>query len=134
MSGVSEFRPKYSFTTSASLLDNVDSACFNSIFNDPRSGIFLTGYQVEGTPGRKLLDQGLWNYCGQDERPRCEIDVFPFSAHADHRGIDKIIREVNPRYVIAQHGDKGIDFVAQMAREKGKVALIPRNGEVLEFN
>ncbi|MFX0070572.1 MAG: MBL fold metallo-hydrolase, partial [Candidatus Hermodarchaeota archaeon] len=34
----------------------------NSILNDPLSAIYLVGYQVEGSPGRNLLDTGVLEF------------------------------------------------------------------------
>jgi len=123
------------FISSSGMLECSPSSFYlDYLFSDSKSSVLLTGYQANNTPGKKLLDHGVWNHYGTDKKVNCEVCSFSFSSHADQHGIEKIIEGVNPRYIIAQHGDKGISAVAQMAQERDKIAFAPRNGEVLKFN
>ncbi|GAG97168.1 unnamed protein product, partial [marine sediment metagenome] len=63
-----------------------------SILGDPLSAIYLVGYQVEGTPGRNLLDEGIFELKeSRKNKPnfdlrivaQCDYDYFDFSSHSD---------------------------------------------------
>ena len=49
------------------------------IKDDPRSAILLTGYQVEDTNGRMLMETGSIDLGGVIERVKCEVCHFDFS-------------------------------------------------------
>src|SRR5437879_11385147 len=52
------------------------------IREDPRSAVLLTGYQVEGTNGRRLVEEGVIDLYGVTVDIKCEWQKFDFSAHA----------------------------------------------------
>lgn len=76
-----------------------------SLRRDPKSAILLTGYQVEDTNGRMLMDTGHVELDGSMEKVECEVDFFDFSAHADHKGIVDFIKATGAEDVILVHGD-----------------------------
>lgn len=76
-----------------------------NLYNDENSSIFLTGYQVIGTQGRRLIEEGVINIDGKDYRPKCDIRKFDFSAHA---GQDELLHAINkwsPQKVFIVHGE-----------------------------
>src|SRR5437016_12395887 len=46
------------------------------IREDPRSAVLLTGYQVEGTNGRRLVGEGGSGLCGDRVDIRCGVRKF----------------------------------------------------------
>src|SRR5436309_14802495 len=56
---------------------------------DPRSPVLLTGYQVEGTNGRRLVEVGVIDVHGVTVDIKCDCQKFVLSAHA---GDDELIR------------------------------------------
>ncbi len=72
-----------------------------------RKAIFFSGYQVEGTPGRKLLETGRFTYMDYDLNFKdFEIKKFDFSAHTDKNGLINLVKKVNPGLVLLNHGDE----------------------------
>ncbi|WP_405084827.1 MBL fold metallo-hydrolase [Microbispora sp. NBC_01389] len=83
------------------------------ILPEPRSALFLSGYQDEESPGARLLqlvekqapylsvnDHGV-----QKEIPlRARVEMIRLSAHADRRGLLDIADEVGAREVMLVHG------------------------------
>jgi putative mRNA 3-end processing factor len=73
--------------------------------DDPKSALILTGYQVEGTNGRLVLEEGLMDFYGVKEKINCEISFFDFSAHAGHKELVEFIRGCRPENLVLCHGD-----------------------------
>ncbi|MGI0141088.1 MAG: MBL fold metallo-hydrolase [Candidatus Micrarchaeales archaeon] len=100
-----------------------------------QSKILLTGYQVEGTNGRLLLDKKPLEI---DERT-FKIDTpaayYDFSAHASKEDIYKYVRESDPEQVICVHGDKqNTEDLAENLRMEGFDAYAPKQGDKLKFD
>jgi len=76
-----------------------------AVRDDPRSAILLTGYQVEGSNGRRLMDEGIVELDGTDVKVRCEWQKFDFSAHAGHDDLVRFIDGCDPKRVVLMHGD-----------------------------
>ncbi|MHA1824276.1 MAG: MBL fold metallo-hydrolase [Promethearchaeota archaeon] len=111
----------------------------SKIIKDPASAIYLVGYQVEGTPGRKLLEEGIFEF---EERgysrsakmkALCEVDYFDFSSHADKSNLFNYIKGIkfnNSRYVFCVHGDeKSTTSLASNLNKENYNAVAPETGE-----
>jgi len=77
----------------------------NSLKNDPKSAVLLTGYQVEGTNSRLLIEKGKLNFYGVTENVECEVEYFDFSAHAGHSELIKFAKDCRPEKIVLFHGD-----------------------------
>ncbi|MGA1821324.1 MAG: MBL fold metallo-hydrolase [Thermoplasmatota archaeon] len=75
------------------------------IKDDQRSAILLTGYQVEDTNGRMLMETGTIDIGGVLERVKCEVCHFDFSAHSGHEGLVEFAEGCKPDEIILIHGD-----------------------------
>jgi putative mRNA 3-end processing factor len=77
------------------------------LYRDARSTLFLTGYQVEGTNGRLLLDEGYVVDPRGGERLdlRMNVEYLDFSAHAGRHSLERMIEKINPDKCILVHGD-----------------------------
>ncbi len=75
------------------------------IKDDPLNAILLTGYQVEDTNGRLLLDEGRLKIAGVEQNIGCEIGFFDFSAHSGHSELVEFIHACGPENVILFHSD-----------------------------
>jgi putative mRNA 3-end processing factor len=98
------------------------------IRNDPKSAIMLTGYQVEGCNGRKLLESGMMEFQGVNERVRCEVLKYDFSAHAGHNELLGFAKGCDPEKIVLCHGDHR-EVLAEDLRMAGFEVLLPKNGE-----
>ena len=96
------------------------------IREDPKSAILLTGYQVEGTNGRKLVDTGHIDLYGVDVEVKIEWQKFDFSAHAGHDELVRFIEACDPRRVVLMHGDQR-ELLAEAL--EGREVLLPREGQ-----
>jgi putative mRNA 3-end processing factor len=76
------------------------------MWHEKRNAVFLTGYQVHGTNGRHLIDEGYVHIDGWKTPVKCEVQKFDFSGHADLEDIQKVIYTLEPEQVIVQHGDE----------------------------
>jgi len=73
--------------------------------DDPKNALILTGYQVEGTNGRMVMDTGMMDFYGVSEKINCEICFFDFSAHAGHKELVEFVRKCQPENLVLCHGD-----------------------------
>jgi putative mRNA 3-end processing factor len=109
----------------------------NKVFNDPKSKIHLTGYQVEGTPGRMLMDDGILPI-GEKEvqtKVNCRYEKFDFSAHPSQQEMIKALKKWSPKEVFLVHGDKKVMpiFAKKIKDELGIKVNIPEAGKKLVF-
>jgi putative mRNA 3-end processing factor len=93
--------------------------------------LILTGYQVPGTGGRKLLDTGKFVAGDLEVRPRMRIEFLDFSAHTDHDHLIEFYKKVNPRKILLVHGEKTAEFAEEL-KAKGFDAEAPKNGETFK--
>ena len=99
-------------------------------YKEAKSSILLTGFQVDGSNGRQLLDQGTMTVDGVTIRPECEVEKFDFSAHAGHSDLLRIVRASGARTLVLMHGDQR-ETLAKELRGEIEVVL-PENGHRFE--
>ncbi len=97
------------------------------MYKDPKNAVYLTGYQVEGSNGRQLVEKGSVEVDGVTIRPSCEIASFDFSAHSGHSELLRMARVADPKTIILMHGDHR-ELLAQELSSEYEV-LLPQNGE-----
>ncbi|WP_204017874.1 MBL fold metallo-hydrolase [Sphaerimonospora thailandensis] len=83
------------------------------ILPEPRSALFLSGYQDEESPGARLLRlvEEQTSYLSMNDHGvekdiplRARIEMMRLSAHADRRGLLDVADEVGAREVMLVHG------------------------------
>ncbi len=92
----------------------------------------LNGYQIEGTPGRTLLDTGRLVLGELDVIPKMTVEFMDFSAHCGRDDLMAFYKKINPAKIVLVHGDRTEAF-AQELREEGFDALAPKNGEKIRI-
>ena len=97
---------------------------------DPKNALLLTGYQVEGTNGRHLVDTGHIDLDGKDFKVEAEVGFFDFSAHAGHDQMVEFARQCKPEKIVLCHGDNR-ELLAKDLENEFEV-LMPMNGEEFE--
>jgi len=103
--------------------------------NNENNFIILTGYQAKGTNGRSIFEDHMFYHNHQRSKVKAHVRKFDFSAHYGQDSIYNLIKKLNPKNLILQHGDlEAIEHVRNWAREhiKGKV-INPFIGEELNF-
>ncbi len=120
--------PSVIVTTAGMLGGGPFAYYIEEIYNEENCSILMTGYQVEGTAGRKLLDTGIYKPDGPDLDVQCYYELFDFSAHVGRKELFEYIDKVDPKKVIAMHGDELEGFVEDL-RKRGYEAVAPENGD-----
>lgn len=100
-----------------------------------KSKIFLTGYQVEGTNGNKLLNGKPINIDGKNYKIKTPVEFYDFSAHAGKSDLYEYVRKSNPETVICVHGDKErTESFAETLKLEGFDAHAPKVGDKIEVD
>ncbi len=100
------------------------------LLDDKKSAIFMTGYQVEGTNGRQLMETGTLNIAGAQVRPKMKVEFFDMSAHAGHDDLVKFINGCAPDRIIFCHGEQREKMLEDLANYE---IILPMNGEEFSF-
>ena len=117
-------------TTSGMLSGGPAMTYIPEIRTDPTNRISLTGYQVEGTPGRELLETGRCEVDGGVYPVAARTELFDFSAHADDAGLRSLLADYDDATVLVNHGDDCEGFAAEL-RAAGVDATAPAVGDEL---
>ena len=99
-----------------------------AIAGNPQHKVAFTGYQVEGTPGRELLETGSAELDGRHRRVAAQVESHDFSAHADRDGLLAFLDEYRGSELLVNHGDRCADFAEEL-RADGFAASAPELGE-----
>ncbi len=101
----------------------------------PNSKIFLTGYQVEGTNGRKLMDGKPLLIDGRKETIKTPWVFYDFSAHAGKSDLYEYVKKSNPETVICVHGEQHTaETFAESLKVEGFKAHVPRQGDSIKLD
>lgn len=131
-------------TTSGMLKGGAALEYIETILNDPYSAIYLVGYQVEGTPGRELLENGIFRFREDGKqrnreydiniKAKCKLNYYDFSSHADRIGLHNYVNKLkflnNSKEIFCVHGDN--ESTTKFAGElvaKGYDSVAPETGE-----
>lgn len=98
------------------------------IFDDPYSAIFLVSFQIPGTPGARLLEEGRITVGGEEVQVRSKVRQFLFSAHSGKRELRSYLRRLSSETkVFVIHGEpEACKALAEYAgRELGLDARVP---------
>ncbi|MEQ9716339.1 MAG: MBL fold metallo-hydrolase RNA specificity domain-containing protein [Candidatus Asgardarchaeum sp.] len=115
---------------------------FKHLAQNSKNAIILTGYQIPGTIGRKLLDgEKEITINGKKVEVRAEIKNFEFSAHSDVVGLFRFISHVkeknsNLENIILVHGEeeKQLVFAKKIEeRLKNVNVYVPKLDETIEI-
>jgi len=99
------------------------------------SKIFLTGYQVDGTNGRRLMDNKPLIIDGQKVAIRTPFVFYDFSAHAGKNDLYQYVKRSNPEVVVCVHGEKeGAEEFAETLKIEGFKAYVPAIGETIKLD
>jgi len=104
------------------------------LYNDPKTKIMLTGYQVEGTNGRLALERGMIENNDRIMHLKTKIEQYDFSAHCGEKELKDIVNHFcrnGTETVFAMHGDgqNTKDFAEWVSETHGVSAYAPGNGE-----
>jgi putative mRNA 3-end processing factor len=99
--------------TTSGMLDGGPALWYlNRLRHHRANAILLTGYQAEGSGGRKLMEEGRISIFGSLTTIPLEIEKFDLSNHGDHAALSAFARGCAPSDVVIFH-----------ATEEGRQAL-----------
>ncbi|MFW6265917.1 MAG: MBL fold metallo-hydrolase [Halanaeroarchaeum sp.] len=119
-------------TTSGMLSGGPAMTYVPEIRDRPVNKITLTGYQVEGTPGRELLATGRAEIDGQVMPVAAQVEAYDFSAHADRDGLLSFLDHYRDARLLVNHGDRCSAFAGELA-DDGYRASAPELGETISL-
>lgn len=94
------------------------------LYDKTDCSLVLVGFQVEGTPGKILLETGKFITKDLNLDLRMFIKRLDFSSHLDRTDLLKFIEKINPEKVFCVHGDHTEEFASEL-KEKGFDATAP---------
>ena len=114
-------------TTSGMLEGGPVLQYLDELGSDPKNAFLLTGYQVEGTNGRLLLEERSVRIGERVLRVEAQVGQYDFSAHADHDALLRFAEACTPESVVLMHSDDP----TPLAREIESFARVhvPKNAE-----
>ncbi|MCD6371904.1 MAG: MBL fold metallo-hydrolase [Candidatus Aenigmarchaeota archaeon] len=127
--------PSVIVTTSGMLNGGPIVWYLKKLHKDMNSSLILTGWQLEGTPGRILLETGRYinEEEGLDFEVKMKVKRFDFSAHAGRSELLNYINRISPQTIFVIHGDHTEEFAVEL-REMGFDAIAPiANNRVFNF-
>ncbi|MFB6126113.1 MAG: MBL fold metallo-hydrolase [Halolamina sp.] len=118
-------------TTSGMLSGGPAMTYIPEVRSDPVNKVAMTGYQVEGTPGRELLETGSAEFDGRVLPVSAQVEQYDFSAHADRDGILQLLGDYRDAEILVNHGDRCDAFADELVAE-GYDAAAPDLGDTVE--
>jgi putative mRNA 3-end processing factor len=114
--------------TSSGMMDGGPVLSYmNKLKNDKKSAVLLTGYQIEGTNSRLLVEKKKLNFYGVLENVACEVQYYDFSAHAGHNELVAFAKGCKPEKIVLFHSDDRTPLVESL-RDTAEV-YTPMKGE-----
>ncbi|MGI0100637.1 MAG: MBL fold metallo-hydrolase [Candidatus Micrarchaeaceae archaeon] len=99
------------------------------------SSILLTGYQVEGSNGRTLMDSGTVVIDGKKMHIDANVSYYDMSAHAGMSDLREYVKGSEPSVVICVHGDRENAIkLADDLRLEGYEAHAPKVDDVIKLD
>ncbi|XP_026320654.1 cleavage and polyadenylation specificity factor 73 [Hyposmocoma kahamanoa] len=104
---------------------------------DPKNGVIIAGYCVEGTLAKTILSEPeeITSMSGQKLPLKMSVDYISFSAHTDYQQTSEFINILKPPHVVLVHGEQNemSRLKAALQREhRGRLAVhTPRNTQQL---
>jgi len=117
-------------TTSGMLSGGPAMTYIPEIRSNPVNKITLTGYQVEGTPGRDLVETGSAEIDGRRMPVAAQIEQYDFSAHAGRSGLLTFLGSYEDTPVLVNHGDRCGAFAEELTG-RGYDASAPERGDTV---
>ena len=118
--------------TSSGMMDGGPVLSYmNKLKDDPKSAVILTGYQVENSNARRLVDKGRLDFYGVTEKVECEVTYFDFSAHAGHSELIDFAKKCNPEKIVLMHSDNR-EALVEPLKDFAEI-YTPKTGEIIDL-
>ncbi len=117
-------QPCVILTTSGMLSGGPIVNYIKRLYEQKNCSLVLVGYQVEGSPGKTLLETGRFMNEDLNLDMKMFVKRLDFSSHCGRADLFKFVEKVNPENVFCVHGDHTEEFAAEL-RQKGFNAVAP---------
>jgi putative mRNA 3-end processing factor len=107
-----------------------------NIMHNRSNAVILVGYQIPGTPGRDLLEQGTFNANSIPQKVKAKVHFFDFSSHAGQDQLLKLARSFsNIQHLYTVHGEaEACQYLATTLQEQdGFNAMAAETGQQIEL-
>ena len=97
-----------------------------------KNGVFLVGYQIPGTPGRELLDEGKCVIDGKVQKVKAQVKRFDFSSHSGANELKDAVKDLkgNPVVYVVHGEEENCEMFAEWIKtEVGLEAVVPKTGD-----
>ncbi|MHA1211656.1 MAG: MBL fold metallo-hydrolase, partial [Candidatus Heimdallarchaeota archaeon] len=137
---VSENKANIILSTSGMLEGGPIHSYLHHAAENPKNLIAISGYQVEGTTGRSIVDGErtikLFSWGkkkGMDIKINAEVKQFQFSGHAQRNELVKMIKAIDCQKIIFVHGLEESALALKEKLDKTKNIHIPGLGDQIIF-
>ena len=125
-------RPGVVISSSGMLTGGASTYYMEKVRNRPKDAVILVSYQVPGTPGRIMMDEGKYGPPGELKKVKCRVEWIDFSSHCGKIGLMELVKAVkgNPKFLCV-HGEAAscVDFAERIKHETGHEAFAPSISE-----
>jgi Cft2 family RNA processing exonuclease len=126
-------RPKVVIASSGMLVGGPSVRYARFFASRPECAIFLTGYQDEESPGRRLLELktgDTWKFPdGEEVTMACRVARYNLSAHADQVQLCQFVSQVKPSSIALVHGEPAAIQTLRSKLVMKHIVRTPKNGE-----
>ena len=108
----------------------------SKIGKKPRSAVFLVSYQIEGTPGRQLLEKGICVIDGKMQKIKARVGHFDFSSHCGASELKEFVKKLggNPNIFVVHGAEENCTLFAKwIKKELGLKAKAPKTGDTFKI-
>lgn len=136
--GILQGKPGCIVASSGMLIGGASSWYAQKLVTNEKNAIFITGYQDEESPGKKLLNiaDGLETQIelnGVNYPVNCQVGKYGLSAHADASEMNRFVQALQPTYTLLVHGDDGAREQLSNVLDSKYHPILVENGEVYPF-
>jgi len=105
------------------------------VMEKKENAVFFVSYLIPDTPGRKVIETGIFSSPTKKGVVNARVEWFDFSAHSGKTQLLETIESTkkNAKIVIVHGREEPELKLAKAAREKGRQAIIPSLGEETVF-
>lgn len=130
-------KPGVVISSSGMLTGGASTRYMEKVRNRSRDAVILVSYQVPGTPGRILLDEGKYGPPGELKNVKCRKEWINFSSHCGSKNLMGIVKSLkgNPRILCVHGEESSCKALAEMIKtETGHEAFAPKMGECFQIS
>lgn len=132
-------RPGCIVASSGMLIGGASVWYAERLIGGEKNAVFITGYQDEESPGRKLLnladgESRELELNGVTHEVKCRVDKYGLSAHGDAGELTRFVATLRPAHTLLVHGDDEARFSLNEKIDPRHRPLQAENGETYVFS